>query len=80
LFIRLTRGSAFTRAIVMWRDLHQRLARIEASQVEHAPVPGIKPMKLCSRWRDARPRKASRLERNTKVSRVDDIRYANCWR
>jgi hypothetical protein len=30
----------------MWRDLHQRLARIEASQVEHAPVPGIKPKKL----------------------------------
>jgi hypothetical protein len=46
LLIRLARGSAFTRAIVMWRDLHQRLARIEASQVEHAPVPGIKPMKL----------------------------------
>jgi hypothetical protein len=37
---------AFRRAIVMGRHPHQRIARIEASQLEHAPVPGIKPMKL----------------------------------
>jgi hypothetical protein len=32
--------------VVSPRDLHRRLARVEASQVEHAPVPGIKPMSL----------------------------------
>ena len=51
LLVRLARGSASARDrhvanVVGPRDLDQRLARVEAGQVEHAPVPGIKPMKL----------------------------------